>query len=318
MSFPTAVPSVAAVPSDIHGLVELTGTSPVYAGLHHHDEAYPHHRHSFLEIAVVVAGTGTHEIDQVARQVYPGDVLTIPEGVGHGYRDCDALELFNVCIDSALLSRELSWIWTDPLLQCLLDSASPRAARLRDTPDGPIDLMRRLELEALPGREVSRAEAVAATLATLCRLTRASYPVAMELPSGQLGARAERRLRQEFAAPWTLPSLAASFHVSERHLTASFRARTGTSPMSFLGEVRLAEAARLLTETTLTVSTISGLVGIPDPNYFARRFRRYSGDTPRDYRQRFKPSAMASSAGSAMAVAPETVKWLIGCQPPIE
>lgn len=303
------IPSVDATPHDVGGVVNLSGNSPVYAGFHCHDGGYPHHQHSFLEIAVVVGGTGLHVLDEEARRIRTGDVMMVPDGVGHSYFDCDGLQLFNLCINSSALTHELSWIWSDPLLRRLLDSSSPRLAHLRSTDtDTPVDLIRGLALGRLPDRGSARAEAVAATLAMLCRLTRASEPVSVDFSSGQVGARAARRLRQEFAAPWTLESLAASLHVSERHLTASFRALHGTSPMSFLAEIRMEEAVRLLTATSLSVSSIAALIGIADPNYFARRFRRFCGERPSDYRQRFSPSAIESSASSAIAVDPETVK----------
>jgi AraC family transcriptional activator of pobA len=45
-------------------------------------------------------------------------------------------------------------------------------------------------------------------------------------------------------------------------------------------ERRMAEARRLLVETTLTVEAIGAEVGFRDPSYFIRSFRRAHAVTP--------------------------------------
>ena len=47
-------------------------------------------------------------------------------------------------------------------------------------------------------------------------------------------------------------------------------------------------AKRLLRFTDDTVETIGAAVGVPDPNYFARLFRRVEGLSPRAFRDRWR------------------------------
>lgn len=46
----------------------------------------------------------------------------------------------------------------------------------------------------------------------------------------------------------------------------------------------MAQARRLLTESTLSVEEVGRAVGLPDPSYFARQFRRVHGSSPRAWR----------------------------------
>jgi two-component system response regulator YesN len=50
--------------------------------------------------------------------------------------------------------------------------------------------------------------------------------------------------------------------------------------------VRLDEAKRLLEETDLPVTVLSGRVGFENERTFLRFFKRETGQTPREFRQR--------------------------------
>lgn len=58
------------------------------------------------------------------------------------------------------------------------------------------------------------------------------------------------------------------------------------TPNEFLRERRMNKAASLLTEKGLNISEISYKVGINDPLYFSRCFKKQFGVSPREYRQR--------------------------------
>jgi AraC family transcriptional regulator of arabinose operon len=45
-------------------------------------------------------------------------------------------------------------------------------------------------------------------------------------------------------------------------------------------------ASRLLRLTSLTIQEVAGEVGYDDPFYFSNRFRRYSGKSPSQFRER--------------------------------
>jgi AraC-like DNA-binding protein len=60
----------------------------------------------------------------------------------------------------------------------------------------------------------------------------------------------------------------------------------GTGWREILGRVRLEASQKLLCNSAIPISEIAAHVGYSDPAHFTRSFRRWTGETPRDYRRR--------------------------------
>lgn len=91
------------------------------------------------------------------------------------------------------------------------------------------------------------------------------------------------------AEPMDTDRLCRAANCSRATLARLFRRGMQTSPASWLADVRIAQARRLLRSTTLSVQQIGSRVGIDDPYYFSRVFRRKTGVSPRQYRGAHKP-----------------------------
>ncbi|MGA7992382.1 MAG: helix-turn-helix transcriptional regulator, partial [Thermoanaerobaculia bacterium] len=89
------------------------------------------------------------------------------------------------------------------------------------------------------------------------------------------------RLREDLTAE----SLAEIAGVSLRTLQRIFRERFDTSPMTWLMEARLLEAARLIRAGDDPVTKIAYRVGFKDPSHFTRRFKSRFGVSPNEYRR---------------------------------
>ncbi|KIL41966.1 hypothetical protein SD70_03615 [Gordoniibacillus kamchatkensis] len=74
-------------------------------------------------------------------------------------------------------------------------------------------------------------------------------------------------------------------NVSASSLRRLFKQHTGKSPSDYLIELRMVVAAKKILETDERISDIAYQVGIEDPNYFSRVFRKHFGVTPFSYRQ---------------------------------
>jgi len=73
--------------------------------------------------------------------------------------------------------------------------------------------------------------------------------------------------------------------MSSQHLNTLFHDTFGISPYSFLVQLRIREAKRiLLTDTELTLKEISKLVGFNGVSHFVSTFKRREGITPSVYR----------------------------------
>ena len=90
------------------------------------------------------------------------------------------------------------------------------------------------------------------------------------------------------AEPVTLDRLAEMAHLNKYTLVREFHARYGLPPNRALAAARVDRAKRLLRFTDDTVEAVGAACGVPDPNYFARLFRRVEGLSPRAFRRQWR------------------------------
>lgn len=83
----------------------------------------------------------------------------------------------------------------------------------------------------------------------------------------------------------TLDQLAEQFFINKYYLTRVFRAEYGTTILSYLDRVRVSQAKQLLRFTDRTAEEIGTHVGIDEPGYFNRVFKKVEGITPGEYRK---------------------------------
>ncbi len=113
-----------------------------------------------------------------------------------------------------------------------------------------------------------------------------------------LGATPDRRVERLAAVhAWieshcaeevSLDRLASVAHLNKYTLSRDFRARYGVPPSRALAQARVSRAKRLLRFTDDKVEAVGAAVGVPDPNYFARLFRRVEGLSPRAFRLQWR------------------------------
>lgn len=104
-------------------------------------------------------------------------------------------------------------------------------------------------------------------------------PAGDERLSSALAAMLERP-----AEPHTLASLARTAGMSRSAFALRFVITFGQPPMSFLRDLRLHHAARLLESTDLPIHAIAESVGYASRSYFTRAFRALFGTDPRRFR----------------------------------
>ena len=86
----------------------------------------------------------------------------------------------------------------------------------------------------------------------------------------------------------TVGALAGMVYLSQNHLIRSFKKQFGKTVMEYITDCRMNLAEKLLKESSLTVTAISAKVGYPNYSYFSQSFKKYSGYTPSQYRNKFR------------------------------
>ena len=83
---------------------------------------------------------------------------------------------------------------------------------------------------------------------------------------------------------YTIDQLAVDTAVSRTNLYKRIKHMLGITPNEFIRNVKMKYAARLLTETSISVTEVSLMVGFQTPRYFSQCFKRVFGVLPTEYR----------------------------------
>ena len=86
--------------------------------------------------------------------------------------------------------------------------------------------------------------------------------------------------------PKDLAAYAAEAFVSPGHLNRMVRKSTGKSVGAWIDIARLGMAKKLLGDTETPISEIAAAVGLADPSYFSRFFKKHTGLSPIAFRKR--------------------------------
>nr|WP_300817473.1 AraC family transcriptional regulator [uncultured Acetatifactor sp.] len=92
-------------------------------------------------------------------------------------------------------------------------------------------------------------------------------------------------LEEHYQERITLDRLAGQFYVNKFYLARTFKEQFGVTILGHLDQVRVTHAKRLLRFSNMTVEAVGREVGIPEPGYFSRVFRKVEGVAPGEYRR---------------------------------
>ena len=95
-------------------------------------------------------------------------------------------------------------------------------------------------------------------------------------------------VNEHYADGVTLDALARHVGFAKGTCCREFKRQLGCTLSSYVLNLRLQEASRLLEGTDESISRIASACGFSSSSYFITRFKERSGDTPRAYRQRFR------------------------------
>jgi AraC-like DNA-binding protein len=256
------------------------------------------HFHDFTEIAFVVKGKGTQVIEEQEYIVSAGDVFVLQGNQKHYFKDSDGVEIVNVMYNHhrkrPFISEEVQKLEGYKALFILesqyrawhyfknkLHLVRSELAKIEMLLNGMIQeftnqhegfkliLKNRLEeLIILLSRHYSQLDATEAK--ALVRIGKIiDY---MEL---------------NFTDKIYLDQLAEMAYMSTRNFQRIFKKAVGSSPSSYLIQIRLQKARKLLRETDFPVSVIAVDAGFGDGNYFIKCFKKENGITPVKFRMRY-------------------------------
>jgi len=263
----------------------------------------PRLHRDFMSLYIARQGRGTHVIDGVPFEVVRGDVYTMRPGMAHQFVAPDNLILDTVHFSPSIFEDRVSEALavTPGFTSLFFDEPMSRgdagrtAKWLHLSPAGystAADMYAELRREWAAGTPSGTILTIGLLLRLLVFLSR-EYGGGLTAPSvtdptqsshAATVAMAVRYIDEHFAESVRVDELATSFFLSPGRFTEVFRTIMGCAPRDYITHVRMEHAKTLLAGSTMTVTSIAGLCGYPDPAHFTRQFRDRVGKSPRQFR----------------------------------
>ena len=96
-----------------------------------------------------------------------------------------------------------------------------------------------------------------------------------------------RYLQEHLSEELSLSVLAGHFHLNAQYISQLFKNEIGVGFLTYLTNIRMEKAKKLLVSTSLSVTEIAGQVGYGDYRVFTKAFKKSEGTTPSQYRRDF-------------------------------
>jgi len=150
-------------------------------------------------------------------------------------------------------------------------------------------------VEKFCGHEIAL-ECAKSLMVTPPRNLQSGYAVApLSRPHGDERIRQiEHLLQSRFDQAISMEAVAAENAMSPRNLLRRFKAATGHLPGEYVQLLRIGAARQLLERGRAPVQKVAAAVGYDDSTYFRGIFKRHTGMTPSEYRNRFGPLVIGS------------------------
>ena len=92
-------------------------------------------------------------------------------------------------------------------------------------------------------------------------------------------------INQHLSSELSLAALASEFGKNASYLSSEFKKEVGDTLTTYINKHRILASLRYFNTTDMSVAEVSNAVGYTDMGYFSRLFRKYVGQSPREYKK---------------------------------
>jgi AraC-like DNA-binding protein len=240
----------------------------------------------------LTSGEAIMKIGSRSYCLHPHEILFVPAGQVFSFQpgDVNTGFLCNFHNDTltgpfgktaVLQAFDFLKVWGNPLIQLP-----------QETSDFILQLFQRLLLD-YSRHGLQHPDIIQTYLNTLlCEVNRVYRPAGSHAPlTGlQIARRFQELVFTHIRDKHRVTDYAALLHISPNHLNKTVKAITGQSPTKWIDEAIILEAKVLLNQSGMSVQEVSAAVGLEDPSYFTRLFKKYEGCTPTQFRRMIEKS----------------------------
>ena len=240
------------------------------------------HFHENYEIYYLISGRRRYFIENEIYDVYPGDMILIPEMQVHKVWNTPDVGP-NEYHERFLLTPRKEDI-PEKYLPCF----NTHLYRLpEDAKKTILDCFHTLQANSNKIDEYTEDYNLAnlvKILCTLARLPESSKHTSLLSKNDILMQEAAQYIRTNCSEQLTLNELAKKYSFSKEYFSTIFKETTGFGFNEYLNQMRVSKAIELLNSTSLSITEISVECGFNDSNYFATVFNKIVGTSPNLFR----------------------------------
>jgi AraC family L-rhamnose operon transcriptional activator RhaR len=257
-------------------------TFAVHRHLSEHASVSPH-RHPWCQAIVYLSGVGEQEIGGTRARVQPGTMVLLPPGVPHAFTRRSTQAPLCVLVDFQLRGARRRHAVVRSLNRSEVSQLQQHVATL-------------LTLQTGKGNALRWEGAVPVLQVLLTLLRAAGWIERVVTPASPTANRAMASLLAAVSTAGSLTDTIRRSGYHRDHLNRLLKKEVGLTLGQYRAQVRLAKAKELL-GSGLQVASVGAAVGLPDQGYFARWFRRQTGQTPSAWRRSGRVAATATAVG---------------------
>ncbi|MBE6364383.1 MAG: helix-turn-helix domain-containing protein [Lentisphaerae bacterium] len=271
------------------------GQLPVYLYYTDHSGDLEFHSHEFSEIAIMFNGNAIYETDYSEEKISTGDVLVIPPGGLHCYREEKDVRLMNIIFHFEQLNIPVRNICHHPGYVTLFGIDPDFCHQQKFYPKFklPPQILNTVETILITAYELQKTAAPGALLAVygaflqIIPLLLTHYSPNFQsrpLPLPEKFQETVNYMLKNYLNELNIAQLAPKASMSQSTFTRTFSKSLGKTPLQYLLHLRL-EAAREFLRNGCSVSEAALKSGFKDSSYFTRLFHKHLNSQPRNWKK---------------------------------
>ena len=250
------------------------------------------HKHCDWEFTALTEGSGDNLINDVVYPYQVGSFLLLGPKHLHQQRSSERITRRDICISVNLLKK-----YCDELQEGLFEEIDSLTTPIIIQPPLQVskDIFKRLtDIDSYKTLETNYESALLHSIIIyLLGIYIENNKMHKDLSSPQWFLDFITKIQRPEYFSQKITDLIAMTNYTHAHFLVLFKQRTGQTLISYLTDIRMNYACKLLLNTEIPIIQIANETGYFNHSFFTKKFKEYFGETPLEYRRKHfvKPRA---------------------------